>query len=169
MSDPNQGASLFNPDTFLDTEIGESLSTKPVLIPVADGYQSLIKNVQGRTVVSGEGKKMAFLDITHEIDGSTPVPGDAEGRTLNQFTNRDKATVTDSIILDLTPGGQLDFREGMNFRLGRYREALGQNIPGQPWKPRNMMGQVLKVNISHRYDKNDATIAYPQVKGVEKL
>lgn len=168
MTDANSGASLFNPDTFLDTQIEGPLSTKPVVHPIGT-YQSLIKEVKGRKVQGDKGM-MAFLDIYHEVDGNQPID-DGTGRMVKEVTNRDKITVVDSVILDLTPGGNLDNREGMNFRLGRYRAALGQNDlpPGTNWSPRMLMGQPVKVEVAHRNDKNDPTIVYTQVKGIEKL
>lgn len=168
--DQNQasGASLFNPDTFLDTQVEGNLSTRPVVHPIGK-YQSLIKDVKARKVQGDKGQ-MVFLDVSHEVDGNQPVD-DGSGRQVKDVTNRDKITVVDSIILDLTPTGQMDMRDGMNFRVGRYRAATGQNDlpPGQNWSPRMLIGQPVKVEVGHRNDKNDPTIIYTQVKGVEKL
>jgi hypothetical protein len=167
-ADQNSGASLFNPDTFLDTQIEGPLSTKPVVHPIGK-YQTLIKDVKARKVQGDKGV-MAFLDIHHEVNGNQPID-DGTGRLVKDVTNRDAITVVDSIILDLTPGGQLDNRDGMNFRLGRYREALNQNQlpPGTNWGPRMMIGQPAKIEVAHRVDPKDATITYTQVKGIEKM
>lgn len=162
----SQETSIFNPDTFLDTSTDQPLSTKPVLHPIGQ-YISLITGVKAREITGGPNGKMRFLDVQHEVDGNQPLP-DGSGRLIKDVTNRDKMTVTDSVILDLTPDGRMDLREGMNFRVGRYLAALNQNTPGQVWSPRNLVGQALKVTIGHRADPKDPETVYTQVNGIEK-
>lgn len=159
---------LFNPDLFLETQIDAPLSTAPVLLPVGT-FISQITGVKARETpgTKDPSKKFRFLDIEHTVDCSQIVD-DGTGRSIKDITNRDQMKVQDSILLDLTESGTLDFRDGMNFRLGRIREALGQNVAGQVWGPKMLLGQVLKIEIGHRADPQDASVVYTQVKGVEK-
>ena len=62
--------------------------------------------------------------------------------------DRDTVSVSQSILLDLTPDGQgLDMGKGKNVSLGQLRGALGQNKPGETWNPGMIEGQPAKLKI----------------------
>jgi hypothetical protein len=166
MNDQVNSASLFDPDNFLDTSTDQALSTKPILHPVGSYLAMIGTEIKARKF-SNEKGTMAFLDLPLEIDGNQPID-DGTGRMLKEVTGRDKTTVTDSVILDLNESGHMDLREGRNFRIGRYRAAVDQNHAGQTWKPRDLAGQMVKVTVGHRPDKNDPDKVYVQINGVEK-
>jgi len=65
-----------------------------------------------------------------------------------QAVDRDKLSVTQSILLDLneTLDG-LDFGRGKNIGLGAIRTALGQNTPGADWSPAMIEGQPAKIKV----------------------
>ncbi len=57
---------------------------------------------------------------------------------------------------------------GKNGRLGRYREALGMNVAGQPFSIRQMQGRQIKATIKHRPDPNDPSILYEEIAAIAK-
>ena len=63
--------------------------------------------------------------------------------------NSDTIQLTDSIMLDQNENGTLDFSPGKNGYLRKYREALGQNVPGEKWSARRMSGQPILVKVKH--------------------
>lgn len=97
-----------------------------------------------------------------EIKSFTHKKGDNQGQTGYQMVlrweiqdeaikrqlDRDKVTVRQSFLLDITADGQgLDMGKGRNIGLGQLRTALKQNTPGQPWSPVMIEGQPAKVKI----------------------
>lgn len=129
--------STFNPDSFLNTVVKEANSTETVLVPATE-HSAFIKDVKPRQ--QGE---WAVLDIhwqvideeVEKLVGRTPI-------------------VKQSIFLDLTDAGSLDFGKGKNVPLGRLREAVGQNQNGKAWSPGQLVGAVAVVKVSHSADKN---------------
>lgn len=151
--------SLFNPETFLETETSEAGSTVVPTLAPGEYAQAVIISVKARK--AGE---YGFIDLTYEFGGSTLCP---DGRTIQQAYNRDKMTARQSLILDLTPGGTLDMGEGKNVKLNRVRKAVNQNIPGQLWKPGMLNGQLVnRVKVIQRSDKNDPSVLYTEVSDV---
>lgn len=70
---------------------------------------------------------------------------DEEARRL---VDREKLTVTQSILLDITEDGTgLDMGKGKNIGLGQIRTALGQNTPGASWSPAMITGQPAKLKV----------------------
>lgn len=131
----------FDPKQFLDANYSESNDTKLIPVPVGE-YTAVVEKVdtrawQGRKDPSKSG---IALDVVWAIDDPA----------VKEATGREKVTVTQGIMLDLTPAGGLDFSRGKNVQLGRLREALGLNQPGQPFGFRMLEGKVAKVVIGHR-------------------
>jgi len=131
----------FDPKQFLDAQFEGAMDTKVIPVPVGE-YIAVVEKVDTRAWQSkaDPSKSGIALDVTWNIDDAG----------VKEATGRDKVTVTQSIMLDLTPAGGLDFGKGRNVRLGRLREALGLNVPGQPFGFRMLEGKVAKITIGHR-------------------
>jgi len=146
--------SQFNPDLFMQTSSTESLSTK--LIPVPEGeFPGVIKSVTPRTLPSGS----AVVDVVWGIDSP-------EVASVTGIAN---PTVRQSLWLDLTESGGLDFSKGKNVQLGRLREAVGQNKAGKAWAPSMLMGAAAKIKVTQSPDKNDPDTIYANVSAVSAL
>lgn len=142
-----QANSIFNPDFILQGQSSDAMSTRTIPLP-ADLYLAQImeltpRNVQG---VKDPTKFYQFLDVKLEIKLSPAAQAEL---------GRETAIRNYSVSLDLTPQGNLDYGKGKNVGLGRLREAVGQNVPGQPWSPMMLKGQVIKVLIKHEPDPRD--------------
>lgn len=148
---------VFNPDTFMSTETTDANATR--MVPVPEGeYTAVVNDVKADTI--GQDSR-PVLKIQWEIqddDGSVKAATGMETNRVEQL-----------IFLDLTAQGGLDAGEGKNVQLGRLRKAVGQNQPGQPWAPSYLNGQVARIQVGHRVDKNDPEIKYAGVKRVDAM
>ncbi|MBW8034108.1 MAG: hypothetical protein FVQ79_00120 [Planctomycetes bacterium] len=150
---------MFSPQEFVQTQYQESTAT--VRIPVeAKDYAAQISKVEAREVTIGKGERVGqkaiVLDVIYNID-------DAEQKTL---TGRDPLAIRQSIFLDTTERGGLDFGKGKNVRLGRLREAAGQNAEGQAWSPGMLSGVMVRVQVGQRIDGEDIYEDIKKVTGI---
>ena len=149
--------SMFSPEQFLDMQITESNDTKVIPIPVGE-YMGVVKEVKVRPWQSKADPSKAgiALDIIWSLD-------DAGVRAL---LGRDEINAKQGVMLDMTEAGGLDVGKGRNISLGRLREAVGLNTPGQPFSFGMLTGRMAKVKVEHRADGD--TI-YAEVKAVAKV
>lgn len=148
---------MFNAEQFMQSTYNEANSTR--LKPVPPGeYVGVIEPIDAKNFSSGisqkTGEPWARLDVYIEcadqrIQDACGVP-----------SRRIKA----GIMLDMTPSGGLDMSEGKNITLGRLREAVGLNKPGQPFSFPQLGGKLVKISVQHRPDPKDASIIYEDVK-----
>ena len=148
---------MFSPEQFLDMQVTESNDTKTIPVPVGE-YTAVAEEVKCRQWQSKKDPSMSglALDIKWSIDDAA----------VKELLGRDKVTVNQGIMLELTDSGGLDMGKGRNIGLGRLREALGLNAPGQPFSFMMVSGSVAKISVSHRIDGENI---YAEVKGVAKL
>lgn len=139
----------FDPAVFLNQQFEGANDTKITPCPVGE-YPALSDKVdvvkwQKKDDPSTNGLKLVILwDI--QDDG------------VKQLLGRDKVLVPQDVMLDLTDTGELDMGSGKNVRLGRLREAVNLNTPGQPFSFGALRGQLAKVNVSHRTGKSPEDI-----------
>jgi len=138
----------FNAEEFMQAQTEESTSTEYVPVPEGE-FNAVIHEVKGR-----EANGNPIMDVTWKID----APG-------NEEANEKQAR--QSIFLDISDGGALLSGKGQNVQLGRLRDAVGQNTPGQPWAPSMLEGQVAVITIKHSF--GDEGQIYSNVKGTAKL
>lgn len=143
----------FNPTDFLNQTYDESNSTASVPIPEGD-FLAIADKVDLNTWQKRDGSASGLkLDIVWDIQ-------DQEVLTA---LDRPKALCRQSIMLDLTDTGQLDFGKGKNVQLGRLRAALELNEPGKPFGFPMVTGRMGKVQVKHRIDGDQI---YSEVKAV---
>lgn len=154
--------SAFDPDNFLDSSTTEEGSTYSSPIPPGE-YDAIVKEVsKPRSIDGKDGNPRYLTDITWELVNVSA--------SVMEEVGRDQLTVRQTVWLDLTSQGQLDMGKGKNIGLNQVRDALGQNKPGQPWSPKNMIGaSPAKLMIGQRPDRNDPTRLYADVKRVGKI
>ena len=140
---------MFDPDSFMSAQVEGEMSTDFTPIPEGE-FTAVISDVKAR-----QAKSSTIMDVSWQID-------DAE---VAAITGRDTNTVRQSVFLDMTESGGLDFAKGANVSLGRLREALGQNLPGV-WSPSMLIGQAARVKVEHRMWEGNT---FADVKRVEKL
>jgi hypothetical protein len=149
--------SQFDPNTFLEMTVTDANSTVQTPVPAGE-YLAVAEKVEARPWQSPKdpSKSGMALDVTWSID-------DANVKALLE---RDKVTVRQGIMLDMTESGGLDMGKGKNVGLGRLRAALDLNQPGQPFGFKMIEGRMARVAVSHRQDEKDAEKIYAEVKAV---
>lgn len=149
--------SMFNPDTFLDQETVAANDTSIIPCPVGD-YPLTIVKLKPRPWAKRDDPTVngVALDVTFEVN-------DEEVKVTCQ---RDKVTVKMGVMLDMTDDGKLDEGKGKNVALGRLREAVSLNNPGEKFSFNMLLGRMLMGRITHRADGEDI---FPEVKAVTKL
>ena len=148
---------MFNPDQFLDMQIEGQNDTKIIPVPAGE-YTAMIEEVkvrqwQGKADPSKSG---LTLDVQWSIDDAS----------VKELLGRDKVTVKQGIMLDLTDAGGLDMGKGRNIGLGRLREALDLNQPGRPFSFTMLTGRVARVSVSHRIADDNI---FAEVKQVARI
>lgn len=148
---------MFDPNQFLDMQVTEANSTSSTPCPVGE-YMAIIDEVKPRQWQKKDdpSKSGLALDLIWNVD-------DANVKALLE---RDKVVVKQGIMLDLTDSGSIDMGKGKNVSLGRLREALGLNTPGQAFSFSMLKGRVAKVQVSHRVDGDQI---FAEVKAVAKV
>ena len=152
---------MFDPNTFMDATFTESNSTVAVPVPAREYPTALIEDAkitpwQGKKDPSLSGMK---LQIVWEIDDDA----------VRQELDRSKVTVRQEIMLDLNDAGTgLDMGKGKNVSLGRLREAVGLNSPGQPFSFAMLKGRVARIVVSHRQNPENPEQIFAEVKSVAK-
>lgn len=149
--------STFDPKQFLTSQIQSKLSTK--IIPADnDEYQGQINALNPRvTMKKDTGEVFHWLDISWEL----------LDQKAKDKTKLDHPIGRQSLRIDLTEQGSLDFSEGKNVGLGRVREALKQNTAA-PWAPAMLMGGTAFVITKQSVDENDPDIVYTNVVKVSR-
>ena len=149
--------SQFDPNAFLDQTVDGALDTKVTPCPEGE-FIAVIDSVTPRPWNSKDGTKAGVaLDVFWAIDD----------QGVKEQLGREKILVKQGIMLDLDATGQrLDVSKGKNINLGRLREAVGMNTPGQPFSFNMLPGRAARVKVSHRTDGEDI---YADIKMVTKI
>jgi hypothetical protein len=154
---------MFNAETFLNTQVSDAMSTQ--LDPVPKGeFKAVSQPVDANSFSTFDykkgdraGQKGHRMTVMWKIDDESA--GEYNGRTVRQ-----------QFIIDVTADGTgLDAGKGKNITLGRLREALGQNVGGQPWHPGMLGSQIAKISVDQRFDPDDASKIYNEVTSVVRL
>lgn len=149
--------SAFDPDLFLAQTVEQANDTKITPCPSGE-FMGYVKDFKARQWQGKKDPSMSgvALDITWSVDD----------QGVKQLLDRDEVTVKQGIMLDMTEEGGLDMGKGKNVGLGRLREALGLNIPGQAFSFAMLSGRVAKITVTHRVDGEDI---FAEVKMVGKV
>lgn len=150
--------STFKASEFMNTSHKEANDTKfdPIPEPDEKGWGGQVSKLEPRSVKGKDGEERHVLDVTWTI----------LDEAVKTLTGLAAPSVRQTIWLDITKEGNLDFSKGKNVQLGKLREALNQNRAGKAWKPSDMMGQVAKLITKQRIDKDDPELVYSDVKKV---
>lgn len=147
----------FDPNTFLNTTVEGELDTKIIPCPVGE-YNGISEKVDVKTWQSKDGSSSGLKVV---------VLWDIQDETVKQFVGRDKVLVPQDIMLDLTEEGGLDMGKGKNVGLGRLREALDMNRPGEPFAISNLQGRLALCSVTHRPGQSPEDV-YAEIKRVAK-
>lgn len=153
---------MFDANSFMNAVFTEANDTKLVPCPAGE-YQAQIEKLEPKSGTIGKGDRIgepwASLNISYAV----------ADQAVTAITGRDKVTVFQSVMLDLTPQGGLEQGPGKNINLGRLREACGLNNPGQPFTPSQLIGQMVRISVRHVPSFRDPSTLVAEVSGVTRL
>lgn len=145
--------STFDEDVFLNTEIKEPMETRFTPVPDDDYLAFIDDNLAFRRV-----NDSPVVDVTYIL---------SDCDALKEKLGMERLTVRQSLFIDVDGQGRIVFGPNKNIRLGRLREALGQNKAGKPWSFAHLKGAgPVKIHVIQRPDKNDPTVIYNDVTRV---
>ncbi len=112
--------------------------------------------------IAGKPAIASFVYKQGEREGETGyrmvLPWACQDKEVLDALDRERVTVTQSVLLDLTDDGAgLDMGKGKNITLGQIRSALGQNQEGAGWSPAMIEGQPAKLKIKAGVWEDHAT------------
>lgn len=139
---------MFDANEFLNQSTDAALDTKVIPCPVGE-YMAIshvdAKSVRQWTKRDDPSVSGIALDIMWEL----------QDESVKAACQRDKVTVKQGIMLDINEAGNIDWSKGKNIALGKVREVLGLNTPGQPFSIMMLDGRMAKVCVAHRIDGDD--------------
>lgn len=147
--------SLFSPEALLNAKFESANATRRDPLPIGETLAQVTK----LDFANGEKDSKPWYKLNVQLSIS-----DNEYLAKAQ---REVATITYGIMLDMTEAGTFAMGPNKNVSLGRLREATGTNQPGKGLN--DMLGQYVRIQIGHRPDKNDPSIVYDEVKAVAKM
>jgi hypothetical protein len=149
----------FDPTTFLNQTLDQANDTKITPCPVGE-YLAIAEKVDVKPWSSKDGSSSGLkVNILWEI----------QDENVKALLDRDKILVPQDIMLDLNESGEgLDMGKGKNVGLGRLREALDLNKPGEPFSFSMIQGRPATVAVSHRTGQNPEDI-FHEIKRVAKV
>ena len=147
---------LFDVSELSEANVSSANSTN--IIPCPEGeFPAIIKKFDIRAW-SKEDRSGVMLDVHLDID-------DANAR---EVTQRDEVIVRHSCSLDVIkgPNGKpmIDTKPGTNVDLGRLRAATNLNAAGQAFNLNMLIGQPVKVLVTHRQNPDNPEEVYAEVK-----
>lgn len=150
--------SSFDAEAFLGTETEDALETHYTPVP-EDEYQAVIKKVSVRAIDTKNGPA-TVLSLQWDILDQAELAESLGFSNGDMFVNQD-------LFLDLEADGTLSGGPNKNVKLGKVRDALGQNKAGKPWSPRMLEGAgPCTIVVSERPNKDDPEIIYNDVRRV---
>lgn len=147
---------MFDVNLFTQQTVTEANSTESLPCPAGD-WPAQVKEYKIRQWTSKEDSNVGGLALD--------VQWSIEDEGVKAALERKEVVVQQSIMLDITDAGQLDMGKGKNVGLGRLRDSLGLNQPGQAFSFTMLTGGYAKVTVIHEPYKE--TI-FAKVKGVVK-
>ena len=148
-------SSSFDPETFMHSEVEGKMEV--TFTPVPEGeFGAYIDDIEAASVETKNGPA-PVLYVTYAIT-------DEE---VKEQIDLDHPTVRQTVWLDFDDSGALSFSTNKNVRLGRIREATGQNVDGEPWSPSMLKGAgPVTVKVGHRYNSETGEGPYADVQRV---
>jgi len=150
---------MFDINAFLDQTIEQENSTVAIPVPVGD-YTAVADKINLRQWTKKDDPSVSGLTL--EVFWLIDDQG------VKELLGRDKVTVKQGVMLDLTEAGGLDMGKGKNVALGKLRAALDLNTHGQAFSFNQIPGRMAKIKVSHRTNPENPEAPYIDVPMVAK-
>jgi hypothetical protein len=154
----------FDPDVFMQQTVDNPMDTVIRQCPEGE-FPAMIDDFEAAKAFRTFDKK--------EGDGTFTVfspPFVIQDEAVKAELERDKVVVYHKgMFVDIGPDGGLDTAKGKNVDIGRLREAVGQNAPGN-WGFGQLKGAgPVMVKVVHEPDKADPEKKYARVTKVTRI
>ena len=146
---------MFDPNAFFDQVVESAGSTEVVPIPAGE-YLATIDKKEVTQWSKKDDPTVSGLKLK--------VTWSLEDQPVRDLLGRDKVTVVQDIMLDLTDHGTLDMGKGRNVELNRLRAAVDLNVSGFSFN--QLDGRMARVTVKQDQDRNDPSKFYARVKAV---
>ena len=146
---------MFDPNAFFDQVVESAGSTEVVPIPAGE-YLATIDKKEVTQWTKKDDPTVSGLKLK--------VTWSLEDQPVRDLLGRDKVTVVQDIMLDLTDHGTLDMGKGRNVELNRLRAALDLNVSGFSFH--QFDGRMARITVKQDQDRNDPSKFYARVKAV---
>jgi len=146
---------MFDPNAFFDQVVESAGSTEVVPIPAGE-YLATIDKKEVTQWSKKDDPTISGLKLK--------VTWSLEDQPVRDLLGRDKVTVVQDIMLDLTDHGTLDMGKGRNVELNRLRAAVDLNVSGFSFN--QLDGRMARVTVKQDQDRNDPSKFYARVKAV---
>lgn len=154
----NQGLpATFNVEAFAQGQFEGENDTRFLRLETPKEYRCVVKgpfNDPKATRLMTTDKGSLLLVVVLEVQD------EEQRQRLNVSKLPD---LRQSIFLDVTPQGGLDMSPYKNGALGRFRDALGLNAPGQRWSFADFVGRPVIAQADSAPNDKDPTNPYVNV------
>jgi hypothetical protein len=141
--------STFDPAAFKATVVEGAFETHTTPLP-EDTYIATIEETVIRAVKNDDGEVSILCDVPFLVDDEA----------LAERLGLERLMVRQGFFLDLDKKGNLEFGPNKNVKLGKLRDALGQNTD-KAWNFGQLDGAgPLKIKVIKKPDKDDSSIEY---------
>jgi hypothetical protein len=156
-----QAPSTFSAESFAQATFEGKGDVRRISSAVDEGeYPAIIEGPWGAATKIRVEKNYPILDVQWR-------PSSPE---LQQKLGIERLPmIRQSIFLDVTSTGGLDFGPFKNGDLNRLREAIGLNNDGQRWSFQDFIGKPAKIKVVHKPNEKDAQNPFVNVVSVTKL
>lgn len=139
-------SSVFDKDTFLNQSVQGKSETDFTPVPINEYKGCYIDDIDIKMIEDKE---------THEEEPMLNIHWAFTDEALKSMLGMEKVVVKDSVFLDLDENGSIAFGINKNVKLGRIRDAAGQNDPKKPWNLNMLRGAgPFTLKVDHRWAKN---------------
>ena len=141
--------SQFNPEQFLDAQITD-VNTKRPALPTENPedssglYMAVIGEIKTASGIISKGDRIGQPWVSMVVPLQLQIPSSIQALGIPPTL-----TITDRVMLQLTPEGSLDNGIGKNRQQRAYREATDNNKAGESFAWRMLQGRTVKVKIMH--------------------
>ena len=146
---------MIDPNAFFYQVVESAGSTEAVPIPAGE-YLATIDKKEVTQWTKKDDPTVSGLKLK--------VTWSLEDQPVRDLFGRDKVTVMQDIMLDLTDHGTLDMGKGRNVELNRLRAAVDLNVSGFSFN--QLDGRMARVTVKQDQDRNDPSKFYARVKAV---
>lgn len=152
--------SKFNADSFLNQTVEAKLDVRRIPMPEGDHDEMQVADlaISSGTVAKGDNAGKLWVQLKAKLVCTDPNVAQEMKLSGDQVP-----TVYWQEFIDLDDNGQLDISDGKNIKLGKLRQACGQNNDDE-WSMNDLKSAVLGARVTHAFN-NDGD-PYAVVKAV---